>query len=205
MKITSIKQQVKDTERVSVFVDEKYSFSLSLGELVEQKLKKGQELSEGEVKRLKKVSEDGKLKARTLNWVLMRPHSEREFKDYLRRKKADKDLIENWTAEFRDRKYLDDKAFAVWFSENRARKNKSNRSIVSELFSKGINRELINEILGGDEKDELTRLRELIAKKKKAARYKNDTEKLARYLVQQGFSWSLVKEQLLASHPEESS
>jgi regulatory protein len=205
MKITSIKQQVKDTERVSVFVDEKYSFSLSLGELVEQKLKKGQELSEGEVKRLKKVSEDGKLKARTLNWVLMRPHSEREFKDYLRRKKADKDLIENWTAEFRDRKYLDDKAFAVWFSENRARKNKSNRSIVSELFSKGINRELINEILGGEEKDELTRLRELIAKKKKAARYKNDTEKLARYLVQQGFSWSLVKEQLLASHPEESS
>jgi hypothetical protein len=33
MKITAIKQQVKNPERVSVFIDEKYEFSLSLDEL----------------------------------------------------------------------------------------------------------------------------------------------------------------------------
>ena len=35
MKITAIKAQVKNPERVSIFVDDKYSFSLSLDELVE--------------------------------------------------------------------------------------------------------------------------------------------------------------------------
>ena len=46
MKITALKQQIKNPERVSIFVDEKYAFSLSLDELVKYKLKNGDELSE---------------------------------------------------------------------------------------------------------------------------------------------------------------
>jgi regulatory protein len=203
MKITAIKQQVKDQERVSIFVDGKYSFSLSLGELVKEKLKNNQELSEPDIKRLKKISEDGKMRARALNWVLMRPHSQREFKDYLKRKKAEPELVESLCQEFIERKYLDDSAFAKWFSENRARKNKSDRAIRSELFSKGVDREVIDQVLGAEEKEEASRLKELIAKKRNSARYKNDSEKLARYLVQQGFSWGLVKENLLNTRPED--
>jgi hypothetical protein len=94
MKITNIKQQVKNPERVSIFIDSKYIFSLSLDELVKYKLKNNQEFSEGEIKKFKKISEDGKLKARALAWVLSRPHSTRELKDYLYRKKADPELIQ---------------------------------------------------------------------------------------------------------------
>jgi regulatory protein len=196
MKITSIKQQVKDPERVSIFVDGKYSFSLSLSELVGHKLKNNQELSEADIKRLKKISEDGKLKARALNWLLMRPHSEREFRDYLKRKKAEPDLIENWTDEFRERKYLDDKAFAVWFSDNRSRKNKSNRAIKSELFKKGIDREIIDAVLEQSGENEDDRLKALIAKKSTSSRYRSDPLKLAKYLVSQGFNYYLVKQYL---------
>jgi regulatory protein len=203
MKITSIKQQVKDMERVSIFVDGNYSFSLSLSELVAEKLKNKQELSDADIKRLKKISEDGKMRLRSLNWLLMRPHSVREFSDYLKRKKAEPELAESLSREFGERKYLDDKSFAKWFSENRARKNKSDRAIRSELFSKGVSREVIDEILGAEEKDEASRLKELIAKKQKSARYKNDSEKLARYLIQQGYSWSLVKDNLLSTRPED--
>jgi len=205
MKTTSIKQQVKDTERVSIFIDGEYSFSLSLSELVAEKLKNGQELSEADIKRLKKISEDGKTRALALNRVLLRPHSVSECKVFPRRKKAEPELAESLSREFTQRKYLDDAAFAKWFSENRARKNKSDRAIRSELFSKGVGREVIDEVLGAEEKDETSRLKELIAKKQKSARYKNDSEKLARYLVQQGFSWSLVKENLLNTRPEDES
>jgi regulatory protein len=203
MKITAIKQQVKDLERVSVFVDGQYSFSLSLNELINEKLKKDQEISEAEVKKLKKISEDGKLKARALNWLLMRPHSEREFKDYLKRKKADIDLIEQWLVEFRDRKYLDDTAFAKWFSDNRVRKNKSNRAIMSELFKKGISREAINEVMEQGPDNEESRLKELIEKKQKSSRYQNDSLKLAKYLTSQGFSYYLVKKHLVNNEPED--
>ncbi|MEX1995188.1 MAG: hypothetical protein WD887_00210, partial [Candidatus Saccharimonadales bacterium] len=89
MKITSLKQQIKNPERVSIFVDNKYSFSLSLDELVAQKLKKDTQLDEARLKTLKKLSADGKSRARALNWLLIRPHSTRELQDYLRRKKTD--------------------------------------------------------------------------------------------------------------------
>ncbi len=203
MKITSIKQQVKDPRRVSIFVDEKYSFALPLNELADQKLKKGQEVSEADVSRLKRLSEDAKLKAKALNWVLIRPHSEREFKDYLKRKKAEPDLVENWTAEFRDRKYLDDRAFALWFSDNRSRKNKSNRAIKAELFSKGVSRQVVEETMTEADSNEEERLGQLIKKKSNSSRYKADPDKLIRYLLQQGFSWAMVKQQLKNNSPED--
>jgi hypothetical protein len=58
MKITAIKQQVKNPERVSIFVDGKYEFSLSLDELVKYKLKNNQELDKADVKKFKKISAD---------------------------------------------------------------------------------------------------------------------------------------------------
>lgn len=203
MIITSIKQQIKDPERVSIFVDGKYGFSLSLTELVNEKLKNKQEITEADLKRLKKISEDGKLKMRALSWLLMRPHSEREFRDYLRRKKAEQELVETFVAEFKDRKYLDDKAFAAWFSENRARKNKSTRAIKAELFTKGIDREVVEEILSQAGNDEERRLKELISKKQKSSRYKDDPLKLAKYLTSQGFNYYLVKQMLAADQEED--
>src|SRR5687768_12514323 len=100
MKITSIKQQVKNPERVSVFVDEKYAFSLSLDELLKYKIKKDDEIDKAQLKKFKKISDDGKLRGRALEWLLNRPHSIREFKDYLYRKKADPGLSDALIEEF---------------------------------------------------------------------------------------------------------
>lgn len=201
MKISSLKQQVKNPERVSVFVDGKYAFSLSLDELVNEKLKNDQELSPAELKRLKKLSADGKLRIRTLAWLLNRSHSERELRDYLRRKKAEAELSDRLVEEFTKRDYLNDDKYAQWLTELRSRGGKSNRAIRSELYLKGISREVIDEVLeaGGNESE---RLKALIAKKRRASRYKNDELKLAKYLVSQGFSYGLVKETLRLQNPE---
>ncbi len=203
MKITAIKQQVKNSQRVSIFVDEKYSFSLSLDELVAQKLKKDQELSLADVKKLKKISDDGKLRARSLEWLLNRPHSIREFKDYLYRKKADPELTTALVQEFSDRKYLDEPKFGQWLIELHQRRGKSNRAIRAELFKKGLDRELIDELMQEDGGSEEQRLKELIAKKRKASRYQKDPKKLAQYLVAQGFNWQDVKEALKVNSPED--
>jgi len=195
MKITSLKQQIKNPERVSLFVDERYSFSLSLDQIVEHKLKKGLELNEADIKRYKKISDDGKLKARALEWVLGRPHSTREFKDYMYRKKADPELTEKLIVEFSIRKYLDDESYAKWLIEMRGRANKSCKAIRAELFKKGIDREVVGELMDTNV-DEVDRLREVIAKKSQLSRYKNDKLKLKRYLVGQGFSYDSVSEAL---------
>jgi len=196
MKITSIKQQVKNPERVSVFVDNEYSFSLSLDEVVKYKVANGQVLDKAEVKKYKKISEDGKLRARSLEWLMNRPHSVREFKDYLYRKKADPELTETLVTEFSERKYLDDFKFGQWFIELQKRRGKSNRAIRAELFKKGIGREVADELLEAEQGDEARRLKEVIQKKQNLSRYKNDPQKLKQYLVRQGFSYDLIKEHL---------
>ena len=84
--VTNLKQGVKNPNRVNVYIDDKYAFSLDVSQVVDYKLKVGRELTEEELAELKKASEFGKLYQRTLEWVLMRPRSVRETRDYLSRK-----------------------------------------------------------------------------------------------------------------------
>jgi len=193
MKITSIKQQVKNPERGSLFVDGKYSFSLSLNELVGEKLKINQEIDDAELKRLKKLSDDGKLKGRALEWVLNRPRSLREFRDYLYRKKAEPEQIAGLSEEFEARGYLSDRNYAVWLIDMRRRGRKSDRVIQNELMKKGVTRDIISETLVKNSDEERALLKTVIEKKMRLARYKNDEMKLKQYLLRQGFSYDDIK------------
>jgi regulatory protein len=192
MKITSIRQQVKNPERANIFINSKYSFSLSLNELVAQKLKIGQNIDESDQKRLKKLSEDGKLKTRSLEWVMNRPRSTREFKNYLYRKKASPEQSESLIEVFTNRGYLSDAKYAKWLIEIRRRGGKSERAIRSELSGKGVDREVADEALK-DGSDERSRLKDVITKKQKLPRYKADPQKLMQYLARQGFTYDDIK------------
>ncbi|MBR3236078.1 RecX family transcriptional regulator [Candidatus Saccharibacteria bacterium] len=86
LKITGLKQGAKNPNRVNVFINEKYAFSLDVTQVVDFKLKTGMEISEEQLFEYKKASEFGKLYQRTLEWVLMRPRAEKEVRDYLWRK-----------------------------------------------------------------------------------------------------------------------
>jgi regulatory protein len=202
MNITSIKQQAKNPDRVSIFVDGKYSFSLSLDELLAEGLKNDDGLDGSRLKKLKKLSEDGKLRARALAWVLGRPHSIREFRDYMRRKKADESLTQDLISEFTTKNYLNDATYADWLVELRQRGSKSDRAIKAELFKKGIDRETVDSAVSSAMGSEEERLRLLAAKKSQSSRYKNDPMKLAKYLTSQGFSYQLVKQVLALDKPE---
>lgn len=190
-----MKQQAKNPQRVSVFVDEEYSFSLALDQLADTKLKNGDELDNVVLKKMQKLSADGKLRARALDWLLNRPHSEREFRDYLYRKKADPELVEKLSTEFIKKGYLSNEKYAKWLVDLRQRKGKSNRAIQSELLAKGIARETVTEVLSEHDNEE-QRLKMLIEKKKNQSRYKDNQLKLIKYLTSQGFSYSEVKKKL---------
>lgn len=196
MKISAIKQQIKSPRRVNIFVDDKYSFSLSLNELVTERLKINQELSESRFEQLKKISNDGKLKARAMEWAMNRPHSIREFHDYLRRKKVEVNLAEKLTSDFLTRNYLNEENFTRWLVDVRGRGSKSNRAIQAELTKKGIARELTDEVLRNSTNSEEARLKKLVSKKAKLTRYQNNPQKLFEYLARQGFDYELIKEQL---------
>lgn len=194
MKITSIKAQVKNTERISVFVDGRYSFSLGYTQLLDQKLHVGLELDEPRLAELKHISEFGKAYERALMYVMLRPRSVREVRDYARRKKwapEDADaIIEKLIA----KRYLDDRVFARAWVDNRAlMKKTSRRKLHMELKQKGVADDVITETLAASDFDEGDALRQMISKKRKLTRYANDDQKLMRYLAGQGFSFDAIK------------
>ena len=84
--ITELKAGVKNPERVNVYINGKFSFSLDIAQMVEFKIRVGAEISEEKLNELRAASDFGKLYQRTLEWVLLRPRSVREVRDYLARK-----------------------------------------------------------------------------------------------------------------------
>jgi len=90
LRVTKISQGIKNPNRANIFINDKFEFSLNIAQLSDTKLKVGQQLSQSELDSLKQASDFGKLYQRTLEWVLARPRSVQETRDYLRRKQFEK-------------------------------------------------------------------------------------------------------------------
>jgi regulatory protein len=199
MKITSIKAQVKNTERVSIYVDEKYAFSLGYTQLLDQKIHVGLEIDELRLSELKHISEFGKAYERALMYAMLRPRSVREVRDYARRKKWGPEDTEAIIEKLISKRYLDDGVFARAWVENRAMMNKtSKRKLQMELKQKGVTDDIITETLADSTFNEGDALRQLIEKKRKLTRYASDDQKLMRYLASQGFGFDDIKSALEA-------
>ena len=220
--ITGLKAGVKNPERVNVYVNKEFVCSLDVAQVVELKVKIGRVVTEAELAELRRASEYGKLYQRALEKALTRPHSEKEMRDYLRRKlhkassgtashrpvftgdarlrsrqrppkdpsEALLEFSEQVVTRLVSRGYVDDRRFAKWWVENRfVKKGVSRKRLEMELRSKGVSREIIDEVLGG--RDDREEIKKMIAKKR--AKYDSD-EKLMAYLCRQGFSYDLVRE-----------
>ena len=190
--ITDLKQGVKNPDRVNVFVDSKFSFSLDVAQVVDLKIKIGRKITEEELAELQQASEFGKLYQKTLEWVLMRPRSEKETRDYIFKKvfekKLDKDYVDEIIDKLKNKKYLDDYKFSEFWVENRfVKRGISKKRLQMELTKKGVALEIINEVLNGrDDEEEIDKI---IAKK----RAKYDDDKLIAYLCRQGFPFELAR------------
>lgn len=198
LRITELRQGVKNPDRVNVFVNGKYGFSLDIAQVVELSIKVGREISKAEFDGFKKASEFGKLYQRTLEWVLVRPRSEKETRDYLYKKiyekKLEKDYIDIVISKLKNKKYIDDEKFTEWYIENRfVKKGVSVKRLKMELMKKGVAKGIIEEKLDESDRNDEAEIRKIIARKR--ARY--DDEKLIAYLCRQGFPYDLVREIVL--------
>lgn len=193
MKITAIKQQERLKGRYSLYVDEKYAFSLSADALLEERLVPGQELDEQQLKTYKKLSADDKAYNLTLAYLARRMRSEWELRDYFRRKGYDQELGDQILEKVTRLGYVDDAKFAdAWIRNRRLLKGTSKRRLAAELKQKRVAESVIDRALADDETDERIVLVELIVKKRRQTKYQDDL-KLMQYLARQGFSYDDIK------------
>ena len=193
MKVTDIKAQQR-SNRVSVYLDWRYAFSLSLWQLAQEKLRIGDELSKERLSQLKNDSDFGKLYDRTLNWLMIRPRSAWEIEQYLARKTDNDELKQLIKQRIEEKGFINDQDFAErWVRSRRLLKPMSTVRLRQELLKKRVPREIIDETLVTDETSDLETVKQLIIKRRH--RYK-DQQKLMAYLARQGYPYGVIKDAL---------
>lgn len=218
--ITKLTPGMRDKNRVNVFLDGRFAFSLDITQVVEYSVKVGQKINDERLAQLRKASEFGKLYQRTLEWTITRPHSIREARDYLRRRQYKRKQLNRQRAkdekkplpEIEDevaqlvidrlieKKYLNDQKFAEFYVENRyLRKGISQKRLKMEMLQKGVSPEIATAALEKIPCPEDEEILKIIAKKR---RKYNDFQ-LVGYLVRQGFNFQKAKEAVEASKQDD--
>ena len=221
MRVTKIQVQAKRKDRYSVYIDEEYRFSLSEYQLAGARLYVGKEFTPQELDEFIDESAFGKAYERTLNYVTIRPRSQKEIQDYLTRsflypkpksytnkkgervfKKQNVDkskvttMIERVTERLGEKGYINDEVFATaWINSRQLTKKSSKRRLEQELRAKGISSEIIATTLQKSDITDQDNLQAMILKKRRLPKYQDDV-KLSQYLLRQGFNYDDIKEQL---------
>jgi regulatory protein len=194
--ITSIKPQ-KNKKRVNVYLDGKFGFGLDLETFVKLRLRVEQELSDEETEKIVKKSEFQSVYDKMLRFASLRPRSEKEYNSWLRKHKVHKSLHNELFNRLKRLDFVNDKRFAAWWIEQRQQfRPKSKRILNQELRVKGINKEIIDEVLKEEEIDEISAAKRVLTKKKYMWKKYQGFEKrvkMSNFLARKGYSWDTIR------------
>ncbi len=192
--ITALTAQVKNPDRVNVFIDGAFALGLALS--VAAGLRIGQEISQTELEQLDQRDEIHRARERVLGLLARRPYSSAEISRYLRRHQMGDEIIQNVIDDLTEAKLIDDDAFAAYWVEQRETfRPRSRLALRQELSQKGVEREIVAEALS--DVDEIDAARRVA--RKQAGRWRGLAEaewraKLTRYLMRHGYPYDIVSE-----------
>ncbi len=192
MKVTALRLQARNQNRVNVHLDGAFAFGLAKIEAV--RLRLGQELTEADVAELQRRDAVEKAYERAQRLLAVRPRAETEIRDRLRRQKVADEAIDEVIGRLRQRGLVNDRAFAKLWVENRATfRPRSKRALQVELRRKGIEGGAAAEALGQvDDAEAAYRLAAKRAPRLKALPREAFRQKLGAYLARRGFDYATV-------------
>ncbi|HGJ65931.1 TPA: regulatory protein RecX [bacterium] len=197
--ITDLKTQEKHPSRLSIYLDGRYYCGISEEVALKYKLKKGMEIDENNLKDMIHDDELQKAKKYVYNLLSRRMYSSKEVRNKLTEQGYTDDVIDQAISTIEGFGYIDDKTFAEeWVLSRKHNKPKGKIVLRRELAQKGINKEIIGEVLEEfiDDLDQLDTAVKLA--QKKMLSYKNDDKisarrKLQSFLVRRGFDFDTIR------------
>lgn len=193
-KITALIFQKRNPERVNVYLEGRFAFSLAAIEAA--RLRVGQVLSAQEIVELQRRDIEERAYERALNLLSYRPRSAAEIARRLRKADFPPSAIEAALTRLERVGLVDDLTFARYWVENRETfRPRGHRMLRWELKQKGIADQIIDEVLASlDERASAYRLA-----RKRASRLRHLDEatfrrRLSTYLARRGFPYSIINE-----------
>lgn len=214
-RVTSVEPQTLrlrsgSSRRFNIYLDGEFAFGADEDLVVDWRLVPGKALDTSLVERLLFETEIGKLMERMYRLFNLRLRSEKEVRDYLRnlsfkRKVKGQEEISETALELlinklKQKGLLSDEQFAkAWVQSRRRTKKKGKIALKAELYQKGINRDLIEEVLEEEstpESEKQLAQQALVKKMKvwKSLPLLEFRKKSYEFLLRRGFEYEVVWE-----------
>ncbi len=191
MKITDIRPRRKGLS--AVYIDGEYALSLDTQTLLEHRIDIGREFDDEELHDLIESSNERRAKEKALWLISYRSHSKKELRDKISRT-CDRQSAEKAVERMEELGLVNDRDYAERCAQTLIfTKHMSKRGAAMELRRKGIESEIIDEVLDDIEVDEREQIQAVIERKYP----KIDDEKIRRRVVaalqRLGYGWEDIK------------
>lgn len=191
MKITDIRPRRKGLS--AVYIDGEYALSLDTQTLLEHRIDIGREFDDEELHDLIESSNERRAKEKALWLISYRSHSKKELRDKISRT-CDRQSAEKAVERMEELGLVNDRDYAERCAQTLIfTKHMSKRGTAMELRRKGIESEIIDEVLDDIEVDEREQIQAVIERKYP----KIDDEKIRRRAVaalqRLGYGWEDIK------------
>jgi len=193
-RITALRVQSSNPNRVSVFVDDEYAFGLHID--LAMGLHLGQELSPEEAAALQKQDVRAMGYERALHYLSFRPRSAQEVAQYLKGKGLDEEDAAAVLERLQQAGLVDDAAFAqFWVNSRENARPKGAWALRAELRQKGIADKHIAEAVA-DIDEQASALRAAERKAQQLAGLDEGTyrRRLTAFLMRRGFGYAVARE-----------
>jgi len=199
--VTRVAQQMRDPERVSVFIDDEFAFGLTLDLAAREGLKKGIPLSIEAQQALLDQEKDFHARAVALNYVGYQARTVEEVRRKLREKGYGADITDDVVQRLADNGYLDDEAYAKAYVESRfSGSGHGPRRLSADLIKRGVDRGIVERAVSEAFDDDELRDAALQQGRKRWAALERETDLRKRkkrvmdFLARRGFDYGLARE-----------
>ena len=191
MKITDIRPRRKGLS--AVYIDGEYALSLDTQTLLEHRIDIGRELDDGELHDLIESSNERRAKEKALWLISYRSHSKKELRDKIRRT-CDRQSAEKAVERMEELGLVNDRDYAERCAQTLIfTKHMSKRGAAMELRRKGIESEIIDEVLGDIEVDEREQIQAVIERKYPKIGDEKIRRRAVAALQRLGYGWDDIK------------
>ena len=197
--ITKIEVGKRNKERVNIYIDEEYAFSISAELIYKENIKVKDKIDVDSLKKLADEDNYIKCKYTALKTIERTYKSEKELAQKLALKGYDDHIINHTINFMKEYNLLNDNNYATMYVKDKSR-NIGKKKIKYSLLQKGIDEEIIESELEKINNDEVKAIvYEMALKKYKVfSKRENDnyklTQKLYRFLMGKGYDYDLIKD-----------
>jgi len=195
--ITTLETQKNNPDRINVYLDGEFAFGIS--RFVGAWLSTGQKIDESKIKTLITFDEKERALQSALRFIGYKQRTEAEVINKLEKLKFTSEVIDTTMNELREKKYVDDKEFAVQWIEIRSESKPRGKNLfLFELRKKGISADVIEAAIESipDESEMALRLGKKYLKRFSSLKDDDFRKKMTGVLSRRAFPYSVVKESI---------